>query len=223
MALLLLPHRISRGDGTPPPLGPTRPVWLYGGFGIGSLGRRSGSLDDLWEFSPRVGVWTWVGGSQGIDAFSGYGSLGAASTVYAPTARQRATSWTDVFGNMWLFGGTGVVSTGTVGDLNDLWQYNPSLGAWTWVSRSNLGNSGGVYGTLGSASSSNMPAARSSGSSWTDNSGNLWLFGGSALTAGFGSGLLSDLWEFSPGNPRPGPRVPGHGSAARARRRKVEV
>ena len=56
----------------------------------------------------------------------------AASNV--PGARYGAVSWTDSSGNLWLFGGFGYDSTGGSGYLNDLWQYSPSTGQWTWVS-----------------------------------------------------------------------------------------
>jgi N-acetylneuraminic acid mutarotase len=57
-----------------------------------------------------------------------------------------------------------------------------------------------VYGTLGSFAAGNYPGGRADASTWTDSSGNLWLFGGN----GFGfpnSGvfaILNDLWEFNP-------------------------
>jgi len=37
----------------------------------------------------------------------------------------------------------------------------------------------GIYGTLGSPASGNMPGARKNAATWTDSSGNFWLFGGS--------------------------------------------
>ncbi len=71
---------------------------------------------------------------------------------------------------------------------------------WTWESGSDTGNPTGTYGTLGKSSSSNFPGARLNPVSWTDSSGNLWLFGG----AGYGStstyGQLNDLWEYSGGD-----------------------
>ena len=33
--------------------------------------------------------------------------------------------WIDAAGNLWLFGGQGLCSSGTVGYLNDLWKYEP--------------------------------------------------------------------------------------------------
>jgi hypothetical protein len=66
---------------------------------------------------------------------------------------------------------------------------------WAWMNGSNLTGQNGSYGTLGTASSSNVPPPRDSGAAWTDASGNFWLFGG---TAGGGS-YFSDLWRYSAG------------------------
>jgi len=40
------------------------------------------------------------------------------------------------------------------------------------------GGQPGVYGSLGVASASNIPGGRVGAISWTDSSGDLWLFGG---------------------------------------------
>ncbi len=74
----------------------------------------------------------------------------------------------------------------------------PTVKEWTWVSGSSVVNVQGVYGTQGVASASNVPGARSGSVSWTDNGGNLWLFGGWSYDAtGAFAGELSDLWKFS--------------------------
>ena len=39
------------------------------------------------------------------------------------------STWIDSSGNLWLFGGYGYDSTGQLGYLNDLWQYDPSTGS----------------------------------------------------------------------------------------------
>ena len=58
-----------------------------------------------------------------------YGTQGTASVGNVPGGRNSSSSWIDSSGNLWLFGGIGYDSTGTVGYLNDLWQYNPSTGS----------------------------------------------------------------------------------------------
>lgn len=48
---------------------------------------------------------------------------------------------------------------------------------WTWINGDSL-NTVSVYGTKGVSASTNKPGARGNSISWTDASGNFWLFGG---------------------------------------------
>lgn len=43
-----------------------------------------------------------------------------------------------------------------------------------------------------------MPGAREGAAAWTDNSGNLWLFGGYGYGADLFAGHLNDLWVYLP-------------------------
>jgi N-acetylneuraminic acid mutarotase len=176
-------------------------LWLFGGLGVDSIGTQ-GWLNDLWELSAATKEWTWVGGATSLGSNIGvsgvYGTLGVAAASNVPGGRISAVSWTDSSGNLWLFGGEGVDSTGTPGLLNDLWEFSTTAKTWTWVSGSNTGYAVGVYGSLGVAATSNVPRARASASSWTDSSGNLWLFGGNGFNPTGMTVELNDLWEFSP-------------------------
>jgi N-acetylneuraminic acid mutarotase len=170
--------------------------WLFGGEGLDST-RTDGILNDLWEYTPSTGFWTWVGGSSTAGAVGVYGTKGVASTSNVPGARIGATTWIDTSGNLWLFGGQ--MSPSTQETLNDLWKYNPANATWTWVSgASDVANSAGIYGTKGTASSSNSPGARYYANSFKDTSGNLWLFGGYGYDLAGKLNLLNDLWRFSP-------------------------
>jgi N-acetylneuraminic acid mutarotase len=168
--------------------------WLFGGNAFDSTGAL-GYLNDLWRYSG--GQWTWMGGSSTVDEKGTYGTLGTGAASNIPGAREQATAWTDASGNLWLFGGNGFDSVGNSGLLNDLWEY--SGGQWTWVSGAQLVNQLGSYGLQGTRSSSNAPGARDSGVSWTDASGNLWLFGGEGYDSAGTNGALNDLWEYSSG------------------------
>jgi len=166
-------------------------LWLFGGLGaVGDY-----ALNDLWEYSPTTKMWTWVSGSNTPSAVGVYGTLGVASANNVPGARGNAVSWIDTSGNLWLFGGN---TNSAAGQLNDLWEFTPTTKEWTWVSGSNSGNASGVYGTLGVPSANNVPGARVGAVSWTDRSGNFWLFGGSGIDSTEDASLFNDLWEFAP-------------------------
>jgi N-acetylneuraminic acid mutarotase len=179
-------------------------LWLFGGSnGVETL------FNDLWEFNPTNDTWTWVSGADTGSQPGAYGAMGVLSTADVPGARSNAISWIDGGGNLWLFGGQGSDSTGNVGYLNDLWEFNPANATWTWVSGSNtlvlfadgLRGEPGVYGTQGVPSAANAPCGRLWANSWIDSSGNLWLFGGYGQASGTSAaGVLNDLWEFNPAN-----------------------
>lgn len=136
--------------------------------------------------------------AKGLGQAGVYGTQGSASVANVPGGRQGAISWTDSSNNFWLFGGTGIDSSGTYGGLNDLWQFNPTANEWTWISGSNTANAAAVYGTQGAASTNSVPGSRAEAVGWTDKSGNLWIFGGAGNDSAGHDGLLNDLWKFNP-------------------------
>jgi hypothetical protein len=176
--------------------------WLFGGHGY-DVNRMSDNLNDLWEYSPSTGHWTWVSGSNTVDQAGNYGpTMGVGSTTTVPGARYSAVSWTDTHGNFWLFGGLGLDSNGKVGSLNDLWEGSNSSGQWIWTWMGPVGSdvagASGAYGNGGVSSTSNFPGARYLSTSWTDAQGNLWLFGGYGSDSQGNTADLSDLWEYTP-------------------------
>jgi hypothetical protein len=171
-------------------------LWLFGGYFFSPNGPSgNGIFNDLWKYS--AGQWTWMSGSDTVNEVGTYGVQGTAAPQNVPGSRFGAASWIDAFGNFWLFGGSGVDSSGNCCvAFNDLWEF--SAGQWTWVGGSNTGNPQGNYGTQGTASAGNIPGARYYATSWTDATGNFWIFGGNGLDTG-GEGNLNDLWEYSSG------------------------
>lgn len=176
-------------------------LWLWGGNGVDATGT-SGYLNDLWRYSISTGLWTWESGSSSAGAPTVFGTQGVATTTTVPGARFLSMGWTDSAGNLWLFGGRGHSGVVYFGPLNELWKYSPSSGQWTWVGGSSavVGNGAiGVYGVQGVASATNEPGAREAGATWTDATGNLWLFGGSGYgDSSTSAGWLNDMWEYSP-------------------------
>jgi len=142
--------------------------------------------------------WTWVHGQTITNNPPVYGTLGVPSSTASPGGRWNVSSWTDSSGNVWVFGGSGVSTTGTLGDFNDLWKYSPGTNQWTWVGGPNTITDAGSYGTQGVASSTNWPACRASATTWTDSSGNFWLFGGWCNASARGNSSFNDLWMYNP-------------------------
>jgi len=212
-------------------------LWLFGGEGEDATGTANGILNDLWVYNIAGNQWTWVAGSNaanqtgtyptqrvtgpvstttaagtcGLTAGDSAQSCAPVSTTGAfPGSRWGASAWTDANGNLWLFGGWGLDSTGTNGNgaLNDLWVYTPNStagqpGTWAWIKGSNTGAQNGNYGdelfpykTLQDWT----PGGRSNSTRWVDNNHQLWMFGGLGYdsTSTTGNGYLNDLWRYLP-------------------------
>ncbi len=168
-------------------------LWLFGGSGYDSTGT-FGKLNDLWKYDGTN--WTWVSGDNIVSQAGVYGTKGIANPSNKPGSRGYAASWIDSSNNLWLFGGIGYDSTGTVGTgfLNDLWKYDGTN--WIWISGDDTRYHAGVYGTKGIASTSNKPGSRGYAVSWIDSNNNLWLFGGWGYDNAGTGGYLNDLWKY---------------------------
>lgn len=174
-------------------------LWLFGGEGY-STNSTLGWLNDLWKYDPIINQWTWIRGSNSLNTNGIYGTLGVASSSNEPGAREFPACWTDASGNFWMFGGDGFSSNSTFGRLGDLWRYNPTTNQWTWMHGFNTVMQNGIYSPLGVSTSTGMPGCRYGAGTWTDNSGNFWLFGGRGLAASGPQGYLNDLWKYTPSN-----------------------
>lgn len=169
-------------------------LWLMGGRGYGT-GLQAGLLNDLWKYDVAVGNWTWVSGSNTINASGIYGTQQTPSPTNVPGARWYSTAWTDLSGNFWLMGGVN-----TCCRLNDLWKFDVTTGNWTWMHGSSGGNPSGNYGTKGVSSVSSVPGGRYASSGWVDAAGRLWLMGGFGYSTSTQQGYLNDLWSYNTSN-----------------------
>lgn len=169
-------------------------LWLFGGFGFSN--NAFGFLNSLWKYNLLTNEWTWVKGDSAIDMRGNYGTQGIENATNKPGARYGSQTWTDASGNFWLLGGYGYDESNS-GILNDIWKYNPSTNKWTWIKGDNAVEQAGIYGTKGIPNAANKPGARYVSSSWTDQIGNLWLFGGYGYDEN-NSGNLNDLWKYNP-------------------------
>ena len=137
--------------------------------------------------------WVWMKGDK-LFLSADYGTKGVPGINNKPGGRYEPAEWTDLDGNFWLFGGRGFDDVGaTIGNLNDLWRFNPKTKEWTWMHGSKLRNDNTIaYGTLGVAAPNNRPMARAYASlTWVDKKGNLWLYGG------ISGSQMNDLWKYT--------------------------
>src|SRR5215469_13449127 len=77
---------------------------------------------------------------------------------------------------------------------------------WAWMgggssftaSANGYQGSPGVYGMHRQAGAANVPGGRLGAVSWTDATGNFWLFGGAGFDSVPQFGFLNDLWKYEP-------------------------
>ncbi|MFN5371125.1 MAG: kelch repeat-containing protein, partial [Bacteroidia bacterium] len=159
--------------------------WVYGGSMLGG-----NQPFQMWMFDPASNNWTWMSGSTQINAPAVYGTQGVSSPSNFPGTREGSCGWTDLEGNLWLFGTfhNGITK-------NDLWKYTIATNQWTWMKGSNVDDDQGSYGVLGVPDINNCPPSRGHSSAWTDLNGDLWLFGGFFPKGE--SVAYDDVWRYS--------------------------
>ena len=143
--------------------------------------------------NAQGGLWTHMHGSIGSQALGLYGTKGVTNATNTPSGRYQGAFWTDKQGNFWLFGGFH-----PWGYANDLWKLDPITAQWTWINGpQGVSDQNGEFGIQGVASPLNYPSARTFGPNcWTDNNGDLWLYGGYGYDVNSTLGGLSDLWKY---------------------------
>ena len=161
-------------------------LWFFGGFDYNITQK-----DDIWMYDVTLNQWVWMAGSSGSNDPPVYGTLNVPSPTNTPGARNAYCWWKDVAGDLWMFGGSQILS-----QTADLWKFDMSTLEWTWTGGSqDLNSSGFNTGALCASDTSFIPASRSENRAhWVDKCGNFWLFGGVALLTGFG--YDEDLWVY---------------------------
>jgi hypothetical protein len=159
--------------------------------------------------------WTWIAGPNSSGNF-GKISLPPptppALDTNTPGGREYAATWTDSSGRKWLYGGFGLEVSGKTppdlpGLLDDLWRYDEFLQAWIPaalpITTTTTAGVTTAVADLIPDQTTNVPSGSNPGGrwgavTWSDSSGNLWMFGGQGVSPS-GAGLLNDVWEFTPG------------------------
>jgi hypothetical protein len=187
-------------------------LWLFGGtmYIINSTGREL-LYNDLWKYSLSSNKWILVKGvtdSSGVvqTQQSGvYGTMGISTANTTPGGRRGSASWVDDQGNLWIFGGEGISSNGNLYYLNDLWRFSVADSRWTWMGGSEfvddqlyLENRFSLYGNIDTGTFFTRPGSRWRTHSWTDDKGNILMFGGVGYGASSNEyGFLNDFWAYN--------------------------
>lgn len=141
--------------------------------------------------------WAWVAGSKTANQ---NGSSSPPSTLppttivtSSPGGTRYPATWTDINGNLWIFGGKGYSTNTTAAPqpwwYQELWEYQGT-------GLANYEGSYNQYWTL--INENSTPAGRWGAVTWVDASGTegrLWLFGGQDQFTNF----LNDLWVYDIG------------------------
>jgi len=162
-------------------------LYIYGGNVYTGAG--SASYGDLWRY--QNGEWVWISGSStaGVSPVYSGGTL-------SPGAREWAKLWTDVNGDLWLFGGYGPDKDGNLGRLNDLWKYDVSADSWSWIKGSDTRDAISTKGTQGLAATANTPGGRIQSLVWQNAAGDVYLYGGLGISSSGSLGRMNDFWKW---------------------------
>jgi hypothetical protein len=169
--------------------------YLFGGYGTTGISPGSFYLNDVWKYNIATNQWTWLKGSNNANPAGSYGTMGVPSVLNNPKARRWAMGSVSPSGIFRVYGGD-IDNCCGIAMLSDLWEYDPATNNWTWISGPTTNNQLATYGTIGVSSPLNVPGCRNSGTSFTDNSGNFYIFGGSRYTPSLNIGNANDLWKF---------------------------
>lgn len=176
----------------------------------GTFGSTSTYGIDLWKFNTTTNNWVYIKG-PGITSggnsydFTSYEKIaGLVEDENTPGGTGKfGAQWNDSEGNLWIYGIYGKF-TNEVNNTSyssvDLWKFNSVQKKWQWIN----GNENSFfksytgdlinYGTLNTENKRNAPGRRLDAMSWTDSTGNLWMFGGQVTSV---NSYYQDLWMYN--------------------------
>ena len=158
----------------------------------------------LWSFcnvyfinAQTPGEWTWMAGSN-LTCTPVYGTQGVSASQNTPGDVYEASSWTDLNGDFWLYGG--------FDGAQKMWKYNVTTNMWTWMHGPLLSTGIAVYGPQGGFNGNVIPGTTGYGehAEWVDANGDLWLLSYDVSGSGYGSlfkySVTLNQWAFMHGN-----------------------
>ncbi|RDD40100.1 Tip elongation aberrant protein 3 [Trichoplax sp. H2] len=161
-------------------------MWVYGGRN--TIGE---PFDDFWKLDLLTLTWKKL----------------SIKNHQTPGSRYGVITWT-VLDNLYLYGGhTGSDFEGHAhllrGMSSDLWAFSVKSQNWIKLAGSK-GIKSAQHGAIHVANKKNAPGCLADAASWTDNKGNLWMYGGAGCGSYVASTdrlyepakLLSNIWQY---------------------------
>jgi Galactose oxidase, central domain/Kelch motif len=167
-------------------------LYIFAGYGCPAPGYSWGDLNDLWKFDITTNKFAYLKGTPFDRQYGSYGTINVPNSSNQPGTRENSF-FTALNGNIYLYGGLGLTTSGTNGYLNDMWRFNPSDLMWTWISGSATINPPASYSPLGTYGTSYTPGARAAGGLAPNSAGTELIFflGSRAFNS-----YVGDVWNF---------------------------
>eukprot|EP01122_Echinamoeba_exundans_P009502 TRINITY_DN3388_c0_g2_i1.p1 TRINITY_DN3388_c0_g2~~TRINITY_DN3388_c0_g2_i1.p1 ORF type:complete len:1268 (+),score=125.86 TRINITY_DN3388_c0_g2_i1:130-3933(+) len=166
------------------------------GYLFGGVNSVNGVYGDLWKIRFNDSYWAIVSGNLTVNLRPNTAGKGVANPTFNPSSRvSPACAIDDIRGEIYVFGGRGYNSAGSISILNDLWRFRINDSTWTWLAGELSGAQPGVYGTRGSGVAGvTVPGSRYEAAAWFDPTKlQLGLFGGRTGTP---FNTFADSWIY---------------------------
>jgi len=160
-------------------------------FIFGSFDPAKGHFNTVWKYDLQSKLWTWVDGSNSIDPASTINGLCLFSQSNIPSGRHENRTISQLTNC-----NTALITFGGNAFDNDLWLFSNNNRSWKllWGSLSGIPLISN-YGLKGITTATNSIPGRSGHCMWSDEQGNIWIFGGLSSNP---VNAANDLWKFTP-------------------------
>jgi hypothetical protein len=175
--------------------------YIVGGFGYSADGSSFGLLNDVWRFNAATWKWTFLSGSDALDATPVYGAhntfdvADGADAAVLPGMRFARAGFDKTEKVMYIYSAYQVNPNGVYVNVNDLWAVRVTDGAVAYLNGTKSTTYNGVYGTRDVAATSNQPGCRYYQQVYfNEKEQALYLLGG-RITLDVGR-WYNDLWKY---------------------------
>ncbi|KAI3659304.1 hypothetical protein MP638_003520 [Amoeboaphelidium occidentale] len=176
-------------------------AYVFGGYTYSDYELGYDRTNDLWkcDFSRDASsAWTWIHGSNQVEAVGVYTSIGDTNSSIYPGSRGEFIYFYDSdLRKFFIIGGIGKTIYPYFGYLNDLWSYDVDTNMFTWIGGTTELDEMPVFVPMEESDTTNIGGLQVAAFAYSHNDKLLYIFGGD------GSGYTSNtLWRYRVSNNR---------------------